>query len=72
MTIHKSQGQSLDMVGLYLQEPVFSHEQLYVALSRTTSPHGLKILIANQDDLYKGCTKNIVYKEIFSMLGNSD
>ncbi|KAJ4800579.1 ATP-dependent DNA helicase PIF1 [Rhynchospora pubera] len=72
MAINKSQGQSLDMVGLYLLEPVFSHGQLYVALSRTTSPNGLKTLIVDQDDLYKGCTKNIVYREIFSMLGNSD
>ncbi|KAJ1685676.1 hypothetical protein LUZ63_017066 [Rhynchospora breviuscula] len=70
MTINKSQGQSLDMIGLYLREPVFSHGQLYVALSRTTSADGLKILITNQDNSYAGYTKNIVFRQIFSLLGD--
>ena len=34
MTINKSQGQSMKYVGLYLPEPVFTHGQLYVGLSR--------------------------------------
>lgn len=66
MTINKSQGQTLDFVGIYLNHPVFCHGQLYVALSRVTSRDGIKILIPSTDDPeLKGCTKNIVYAEIF-------
>ncbi|XP_078436645.1 uncharacterized protein LOC144707418 [Wolffia australiana] len=35
MTINKSQGQTLDKVGLYLPNPLFTHGQLNVVLSRT-------------------------------------
>ncbi|KAK9675583.1 hypothetical protein RND81_11G016900 [Saponaria officinalis] len=68
MTINKSQGQSLTNVGVYLPKPVFSHGQLYVAASRTTSPEGLKFFIDDTDQTYKGHTRNIVYKEVFSNL----
>lgn len=43
MTINKVQGQSLDVVGLDLETPCFSHKQLYVACSRVGSPNDLHI-----------------------------
>jgi len=68
MTINKSQGQTLSNVGIYLKKPVFTHGQLYVAMSQVTSKTGLKILIENQDGTCGSITKNIVYKEILEMI----
>jgi ATP-dependent DNA helicase PIF1 len=65
MTINKSQGQSLNKVGIYLNKQVFCHGQLYVALSRVTSKEGLKLLIDDNDCQSEDIAKNIVYKEIF-------
>ena len=62
MTINRAQGQTLNRVGIYLPQPVFSHGQLYVALSRVTSCQCPKVLT---DDSNTCQTKNIVYHEIF-------
>ncbi|VDK43225.1 unnamed protein product, partial [Cylicostephanus goldi] len=43
MTINKAQGQSLSNVGVCLATDVFSHGQLYVALSRARRKEGLKV-----------------------------
>ena len=68
MTINKSQGQSLNKIGVYLPEPVFAHGQLYVALSRATSPQGLKMLIKQCPGNDKNTTKNVVYKDFLHTL----
>jgi ATP-dependent DNA helicase PIF1 len=68
MTINKSQGQTLGCVGLYLPRPVFTHGQLYVALSRVKTRSGLKILITNDESLAKSNTINVVYPEVFQRI----
>ncbi|XP_061366776.1 uncharacterized protein LOC133309932 [Gastrolobium bilobum] len=68
MTINKSQGQSLSHVGIYLPRSVFTHGQLYVALSRVKSIHGLKMLILDENGCVTNTTFNIVYKEVFQRL----
>ncbi|KAJ0947567.1 putative DNA helicase [Helianthus annuus] len=65
MTINKSQGQSLSKVGLFLRQPVFSHCQLYVTLSRVKSRDGLKLVIVDKDGKLTNTTLNVVYKEVF-------
>ncbi|XP_039780681.1 ATP-dependent DNA helicase PIF1-like [Panicum virgatum] len=44
MTVNKSQGQTIPNFGVYLPDPVFSHGQLYVAMSRATTRTNIKIL----------------------------
>lgn len=68
MTINKIQGQSLNKIGVYLPEPIFSHGQLYVALSRATSPHRLKVLMKQQDNKPPNVTKNIVYMDFLKRI----
>ncbi|CAI0427051.1 unnamed protein product [Linum tenue] len=71
MTINKSQGQTLEKVGIYLPEPVFSHGQLYVGVSRVKSARGLRILIQNPTEIPYDFTKNIVFTEAFADIMNT-
>lgn len=64
MTINKSQGQTLSRVGVYLKKAVFTHGQLYVAVSRSTSRDGLRILIKDDDGACSSKTRNVVYHEV--------
>lgn len=71
ITINKSQGQTYNFVGINLSEPVFSHGQLYVALSRSRNPENIKVCInqcINQGYMRDGdfhYTQNVVFTEVF-------
>ena len=58
ITINKSQGQTFERVGISLNEKIFSHGQLYVALSRAKCKEGVKI------ESRDGRMQNIVYPEV--------
>ena len=62
MTINKSQGQSVEHVGLDLSSSVFTHGQFYVAVSRVTSVSNIKAIWNEQQE--EAITKNIVYKQV--------
>jgi hypothetical protein len=65
MTINKSQGQTLQRVGVWLSQPCFGHGQLYVALSRVGSPEHIKFAIKKTDEHPFNYTSNVVFKEVF-------
>ena len=62
MSINKSQGQSVDYVGLDLRNAVFTHGQLYVGVSRVTSVHNIKAIWDHRVE--SPVTQNIVYPEV--------
>ena len=68
MTIHKSEGQTLQNVGLYLPEPVYGHGMLYTALSRCTTRKGIKVILGTNQrppDSPEGFyTANIVFPNV--------
>lgn len=71
MTINKSQGQTFQHVGIYLEEHVFSHGQLYVSLSRSRHQNCVKFYIQPNDkqgqieNTTNYFTSNVVFKEVF-------
>ena len=68
MIIDKAQGQSIYYVGIDLCVPVFSHGQLYVALSCCTSSDRIKVIFPV--DSNSTLTTNVVYTEVLSGMLN--
>ena len=58
MTINKAQGQTFDRVGVWLERPVFTHGQLYVALLRVRTKGSLFVKLPPG----VSTTKNVVYR----------
>ena len=70
MTIHKSQGQSFDKIGIYLPKDLFTHGQLYVALSRVGRAGGVFMLIKDEvTQLNKKHTNNVVFSSALQTEG---
>jgi len=65
MTINKSQGQTLQYMGLYLPQPVFGHGQFYVSHSRVGARAACRVMIVRgrREGMPGAYTRNVVYKE---------
>jgi hypothetical protein len=72
MVINKSQGQILEIVGVYLQKINFYAWSIMCCNIMSDIKNGLKILIEDQDGNWTDETKNVVYKEVFSWLQTRD
>ncbi|XP_034236438.1 uncharacterized protein LOC117642399 [Thrips palmi] len=67
MSVHKSQGQTIDLVGVDLRTECFTHGQLYVALSRVRSRENIKLLVPPARVLHGTVhTKNVVYRDLLN------
>ncbi|CAG8499997.1 14260_t:CDS:2 [Gigaspora rosea] len=63
-TFNSSQGLTLDKVTLNLRTPVFSHSQLYTALTQVRERNHIKIFTEESYSPGSFNTKNIVYSEL--------
>ncbi|KAF9561454.1 hypothetical protein CPC08DRAFT_742543 [Agrocybe pediades] len=62
-TFNGCQGLTLDKIGVDLTRPVFSHGQLYTALSRIRNRHDGAVLLKEESG---GWTFNVTYDELLA------
>ena len=65
ININKSQGQTLSEAGVWLNQDVFTHGQLYVPSSRVGHPNSITYAIASKVGLPPFTTRNVVFRETF-------
>jgi ATP-dependent exoDNAse (exonuclease V) alpha subunit len=63
ISVNKSQGQTMDCVGVYNLDPAFTHGQCYVSASRVGSPDCIRFLCTYDPKTFQFVTRNVVYKE---------
>lgn len=69
-TLNRIQGQTLEHVGIYLRNEMFSHGHFYTAITRTHQKKNIKIMF---DNASRRSLRNIVYHEVLDreqLIGN--
>uniref|UniRef100_A0A671V0R7 ATP-dependent DNA helicase n=1 Tax=Sparus aurata TaxID=8175 RepID=A0A671V0R7_SPAAU len=73
MTVNKSQGQSLEHVGVFCTRDFFSHGQFYVAASRVGRSNRICILALDEETEEKHhFLSNVVFSEVLTQKTHSD
>ena len=68
VTINSSQGQTLRVVEVWLEEPIVTHGQLYVTATRVGDPRHLHFVVSES---VSRKTRNVVYIYIYTVTINS-
>ena len=50
VSVHKSQGQTLERIGIVVDQDSFAHGQLYTAFSRTSGWFNISVFVTSGDD----------------------
>ena len=71
ISIHKSQGASIDNLEIDLGDDIFISGQLYTAISRSTNIKNLKLINFSKSSLIKNKKINNFYKKIYTYNRNN-